>query len=459
MRKPLPFVAVALISTALTLGCGGGGGSGGGAGGAGLPATAHPIILLDIGTLRADHLGTYGYARATSPNIDRLASEAALFEWAFSQAPITGPSQASIFTGLYPSSHGFLGEEGRLAEEAITFAEVLSEQGYTTAAFVDGGYLSPGFGLEQGFAVYDNSQGGGLAAVGPKAIAWMRQNAARNFLLLVHTYDVHTPYAPPEPHRSAFLQGLAAPTAGFEPTAERMEAVRASFHSDAPAPLSEADLEYAKALYDGEIRHVDAWIAEFLAAVREAGLDKRATIVLFSDHGEEFGEHGSVLHEKLVATVTRVPMMVRLPGGALAGRIEQIVETIDLMPTLLELAGAPLPPHVQGESLVPLLKGEGTPPYLAISESELLGGQRSAALGGYHLIYGEQLGSTRLYDLAADPMEQSDLAGAEPDRAEVLLRHIHTWQDKVELFSYAGGDSAAVGEETLEQLRSLGYVQ
>ncbi|MBM3320493.1 MAG: sulfatase [Candidatus Eisenbacteria bacterium] len=456
MRNPLILASLLAASLVFSSGCGGGGEAGKTAS---IPTGPHPIILLDIGTLRADHLGAYGYSRPTSPNIDRLASESVVFEWAFSQAPTTAPSQASIFTGIYPSSHRMIDEGSRLVDEATTLAEALAERGYATAAFVDGAYLSPGFGFEQGFALYDNNQGGGLAAVGPKALDWMRKNAPGNFLLLIHTYDVHTPYDPPEPHRSLFLKGLAAPTEGFEATAEAMEAVRESFHAGTPRPLAEADLEYAKALYDGGIHYVDAWVGEFLDVLRETGLDKRATVVLFSDHGEEFQEHGSVLHEKLHTTVTRVPLLIRLPGEASAGRVEQFVETIDLMPTLLDLAGAPLPPHVQGESLVPLIRGEGRPPYIAFSESPLLGEQRAVALGGYRMILSKDLHTTRLYNLMEDPLELKDIAGDEPDRTDVLLRHLRSWEEKVELFSFEGGDSAAVGAETLEQLRSLGYVQ
>jgi arylsulfatase A-like enzyme len=454
----IPMLRASLLaSMVFAAGCGGGGG--GEKKAAELPAGPHPIILLDVGTLRADHLGAYGYVRPTSPNIDILAAESAQFLWAFSQAPMTAPSQASILTGIYPSSHRMIEEGSRLSDEAVTLAEVLAEKGYTTAAFVDGGYLSPGFGLEQGFSLYDNSQGGGLRVVGPKAIDWLRQNKDSNFLLLIHTYDVHTPYDPPEPHRSLFLRGLAAPAPGFEPSAERMEAVRASFHTEKPAPLAEADLEYAEALYDGEIHAVDAWIEDFMKVVRETGLDKRATIAFFSDHGEEFQEHGSVLHEKLHTTVTRVPLLVRFPSAAFAGKIEANVEMVDLMPTLLELAGVPLPPHVQGESLVPLVRGEGQPPYIAFSESPLLGGQRAVALGGSHLILSKDLGTARLFDLAVDPLEMKDIAAAEPDRSEVMLRHIKSWEEKVELFTFSGGQAANVGEETLDQLKSLGYVQ
>ncbi|MFH1277586.1 MAG: sulfatase [Candidatus Eisenbacteria bacterium] len=450
-----PYLRAVLAGAlALAIGCGGGGDSGGGEKAAGLPAGPHPIVLIDIGTLRADHLGCYGYDRATSPNIDALAGESVLFEWAFSQAPMTGPSQASILTGLYPTSHGMAEEGTRLTDEATTLAEALAAHGYTTAAFVDGGYLSEGFGLNQGFGVYDNSQGGGLEAIGPKAIEWLRGHASENFLLLVHTYDVHTPYAPPAPHRDLFTNGIT-PTAGFEPTAEAMEAVRAG---DAPA-LGENDLAYAKALYDGEIHYVDEWVGSFLGVIRELGLDGRATIVLFSDHGEEFGEHGSVLHEKLHAAVTRVPLVIRMPGGAEAGRISQVVEMIDLMPTLLELSGAPTPGVIQGESLVPLVQGQGQPPYVAFSESPHFGGQHAMAMGGYHMIYREEGGEAEFYALGRDPLEQKNLAGTEGERLEVMKRQAGVWREKVSAFSFAGGEAAAVGEETLEQLKSLGYVQ
>lgn len=459
MGNRLYRTAVSAGAFALVLGCGGGGGGGGDAGGggvktAGLPSGAHPIILINIGTLRADHLGCYGYERATSPNIDALAGEAALFEWAFAQAPTTGPSQASIFTGLYPTSHGMTDEGTRLTDEATTLAEALAGHGYTTAAFVDGGYLSEGFGLNQGFATYDNSQGGGLEVIGPKAIEWLRAHAAENFLLLVHTYDVHTPYAPRAPHRDLFTAGLS-PSGGFEPTAEAMEAVRAG---DAP-PLGEDDLAYAKALYDGEIHYVDAWVGNFMDVIRELGLDGKATIVLYSDHGEEFGEHGSVLHEKLYATVTRVPLVVRMPGGAEAGRISQVVEMIDLMPTLLEIAGASAPGVIQGESLVPLVQGRGQPPYTAFSESPHFGGERAMAMGGYHMVLRDEGGDPEFFALGNDPLEQTDIAASEGERLEVMRRQIGAWREKVSAFSFAGGEEASVGDETLEQLKSLGYVQ
>jgi arylsulfatase A-like enzyme len=393
-----------------------------------LPSEPHAIIIFDICTLRADHLGCYGYGRDTSPNVDALADESVMFEWAFSQAPNTAPSQASIFTGLYPGTHGMVSDVARMPEEATTLAEALSAQGYVTAAFVDGGYLSEEFGLDQGFQHYDNNRGAGLAGIGPKVIDWLEEHASKDFLLLVHTYDAHMPYSPPDSHHDLFLEGV------------------------------EDGFERDMALYDAEIRYVDDWIGKIRTKIRDLGLDERATVVLVSDHGEEFMEHGTVLHDTLYSTVTRVPMMVRLPGGRNAGVISSIVETIDLMPTLLELSGTPQPAGIQGNSLSPLIRGEGQPPYLAFGESTFFGGQQFVAMGGYRMILTADGDRAELYNLLADPLELEDLSAAEPERVEVLRRKLDSWDELVSR-SALGQETAPLDDDTLEQLRSLGYVQ
>lgn len=417
------------------------------------------VLLIDIETMRPDHLGAYGYGRPTSPNIDAFAKSAFQFDWAFSQAPMTGPSQATILTGLYPSSHGMVDEGSKLSDEANTLAEILRLRGFKTAAFVDGGYLSEGFGLEQGFDEYDNSHGEGFASIGPKVKAWLTENGNTNFFLLVHSYDAHTPYNPPEPHRTALLDGVEKPASGFEPTAEAMEGIRVAALGADPTPLDPVELEYAKSLYDGEIRFVDEWVGKIVAQIDQLGLAPRTLVVLLSDHGEEFQEHGSVLHEKLYSTVTHVPLLVRLPGGDAARRIPHVVELADVMPTILDVVGAEIPAYVQGESLVPIIRDLGQPPYLAFSETPFFDGWRAVAMGGYHMLVGGDPERTELYYLAEDPTEQKNIAADEPDRAAVLSRYLAGWVEKVEGFTYAGGEAANVGEETLDQLKSLGYVQ
>jgi len=251
-----------------------------------IPAGPHPIIILDIDSLRADHLGCYGYDRETSPAIDAMAAESVLFEWAFSQSPSTAPAQGALLTGLYPAALGMAEEISRVPDEAVTLAEALAESGYHTAAFVDGGYMSADFGFAQGFAKFSNARGGGMADIGPQVVDWLRVHAEDDFLLLVHSYDPHVPYAPPGRCARKFLKGLEQPSEGFAPTPEQMDAVLDSLTTDTPQLLPPNDLEYAKALYDGEIRLVDEWVGKILDVMKELGLDRRATLVLVSDHGQ-----------------------------------------------------------------------------------------------------------------------------------------------------------------------------
>jgi arylsulfatase A-like enzyme len=357
-----------------------------------------------------------------------------------------------MLTGLYPATHGVRTGDNRLPGEAVTLGEALAGHGYTTAAFVDGGYLSPGFGFDQGFEHYENSGGGGLAEIGPKAIAWMTEHASEPFFMMVHSYDAHAPYDPPRELREAFVAELGLPAEGFEATTERLEAAQSG-----EQPLTEGELEYAEALYDAGILYVDGWIGRIMDQVRALGLDRRAIVVVVADHGEAFMEHGALLHDTPYAPVTHVPLLIRLPGGEHARTVEQVVETLDLPPTLLDLAGAPMPPGMQGESLVPLIRGEGRPPYVAFGESSA-GGGNYVAMGGYRLIVDEESGKSELFAYETDPLEQNDLAAKEPERAEALLQRLDEWRETV-AGAVLGQEEAPMDDETLEQLKSLGYVQ
>ncbi len=417
-----------------------------------------PIIIIDIDTLRADHLGCYGYHRDTSPNIDALAAESTRFEWAFSQAPNTPPSQTSILTSLYPSIHGMIKHTDRVPQEVTTLAEALADQGFGTAAFVDGGYMSPAFGLDQGFEVYEKHDLEGLEVIGPKVIKWVRRHASETFLLLVHTYDVHTPYDPPEPFRSMFLDGLEQQaTDGFENRPKNLKGlVRGLMDGQAEA---RANLAYAEACYDGGIRYVDEWIGTFLDELDDLALLDRATILLLSDHGDEFFEHGSVLHTRLYATVTRIPLLIRRPGGQGAGVVSQVVESIDIMPTVLELAGAPLPPGIQGRSLLPLMRGESSPPYRAFGESPFYNSRRFVVRDGHQLLWTRKTGDLELYDLHRDPLEQTDLADAQPERTARLRRTLRRWQKMIDENSRGSDPDQALDPETEKHLRALGYLE
>ncbi len=414
------------------------------------------VVLLDIDTLRADHLGCYGYPRATSPVIDEWARGAVVFDWAFAQAPYTPPSQSSLLSGLHVATHGVRTRADRLRPGIETIAELLAEKGFATAAFTDGGFMSRGFGLDQGFELFD-SEGGGLDRIGPKAIAWLEARKDEPFLLLLHTYDVHTPYAPPTPLRERFAGLVEPPTPGFEPSSEALEAIRTSRWTPEPLPLADRDLRYAEAMYDAEIAHVDAWIGRILASLAATGLDAHTTVILFSDHGEEFGEHGSLLHEKPYATVTRIPFIVRTPGAKTGARRAEVIQGVDLLPTLSELVGARLPRGVEGRSLVAALRGETLAPRPAFGENPWVTPGSYMVDGDFHLLFQPGTESMELFRFRDDPQERIDLAGAEP-RVVARMRGVLDRHDALLASIAAQPDKSAIDDETAARLRALGYL-
>ncbi|MCP4654277.1 MAG: sulfatase [bacterium] len=426
-----------------------------------MPSQPHPIIVLAVDGLRADHLGCYGYDRDTSPHLNALAQESVRFEWAFAQAPTAAPSLASILTGLYPTTHALVDEGDRLRGEALTLAEALAAHGLVTAAFVDGVAVDADRGFAQKFAHFFNGDGAGLEEIGPRAIRWLEEHAAENFLLLIHASDLTAPYAPAAEYRELFLAGREPPSEGFEASVEQLEAVRSSLQGETPQPLPASDLEYAKALYDAEIRAVDAWIGRFLETFRELGLDQRATLAVLATHGQEFQEHSSVLEGKLYTTVTRVPLMIRLPHAQKARSLGKIVETVDLMPTLLDLAGAEVATEIQGASLVPLILDAGKPPYIAFGESPQFGERRFVALGGYRMLLSRETDAAELYNLLEDPVELHELSAAEANRVVVLREHLEAWEMMVAAASLdpEKRTEQPLDDDTLERLKSLGYIQ
>ncbi len=423
----------------------------------------HPVIIFDIDTLRADALGCYGADRATSPFIDAMAAEAVLFERTFSQAPNTPPSQASIFTSLYPRVHGRTRGKIPLPKAVVTLAEVLQAADFRTAAFVDGGYMAPRSGLGQGFDRYVSRPGGikGMRSIGPAAIEWLRTHSRENFLLLIHTYDTHTPYEAPEPFAGLFTRELSTPSPGFEPTAQLMKHIMLRCRKGERNILPPADIDYARARYDECVRHVDSWIGIFFETMKELDLLDRATIVLFSDHGEEFQEHGSVLHEKLYTTVTHIPLIIRPPGGRNPLRVSPVVESIDIMPTILEMVGIEKPDNLQGHSLLPLMSG-GDPPQwknTAFGESLLRGGREYVIDDSLHALRTVQTGETELYDLDRDPTEQDDLSESRPEDLERLAGLLDNWEARCAARPKVSTDSIKLGKDEEEDLRALGYIE
>lgn len=438
----------------------------------------HPIVVIDLSSVRADRLGAYGHDRPTSPRLDAFAVESLLFEWAFASSPDGVPAQGSILTGRYPAGNLQLSPNAALPAAVDTLAELLRAAGWRTAAFVDGGYLSAGFGFDQGFETYDDGRGKGFAEAVAKATRWVEERATSDepFLLLVHGSDALPPFAPPPAARELVAAGVAPVTAGFEPTLRALDALAASLGGEAP---QNGDLAYASALYDAELRSLDDTLGGFLDRLRQLGVLERATLVVISDHGQELGEHGATLNRGVYATTARVPFVMRLPGARAAQPVARVVQTADLAPTLLELAGLAVPEQMQGTSLVPWLRGEGHPPYVAFSDWARPDGALSMAMAGYHLVAhrvpraaaaapegaaGETAEAAppyrlELYRLLDDPLASNDLAAAEPDKLAVMLRRVEEWQRRMGSAASGGEGAESLDEERLQQLRDLGYIQ
>jgi len=421
------------------------------------------VILISIDTLRADHLSLYGYPRETSPRLEAFASDAFVFEHALSAAPNTGPSHMSIMTSVYPVKHGLIGGLRRPREGRPVLADALAEAGFRTAAFTDGGKMSREFGFAQGFDEFDDT-GGGFARILPLAERWTQMNRGERFFLFLHTYDVHTPYAPPRPFRGMFH---AVPYQGdFVPNGKNMTAL--AFKNSEMAP---DDLEHVVALYDEGIRYADEALGGFLAYLdQRLGILDETLVVILSDHGEEFGEHGSFLHWQIYHRPNlHVPLLIRLPGAP-GARIATPVETIDVTPTVLELLGLPPLPGAEGRSLAPMMRAaasriafpsERTAPRPALawppapSEIPL----RSVIDGHFQLLIDVDGGPPRLFDLDADPLATTDVSAAHPDVVARLSADWKTWYAENQDQILEPGPEVEIPEKTRERLRELGYLE
>ena len=402
----------------------------------GLRAAVKPqpnVVFITIDTLRADHLGCYGYKQIRTPNIDALAAESFRFERAYTPVPVTLPAHTAIFTGTYPTLSGMHDFSGnKLSSKQSTLASVLKEQGYITSAVIGSAVLDSRFGLNQGFDFYydhfdfNRLQESNLEemerpgnVVADVALDWLAKNSQSKFFLWMHLYDPHYPYRP-------------------------------------PAPYSE---EYRDRLYDGEIAFADAQVGRLVAFLKTKSLYRNTLIVLTGDHGESLGEHGEKTHGFFIYNATlHVPVLIHLPSSTSGKAVAELVSLTDLMPTVLQELKVDVPAQVQGRSLLPLLTekndarslyAETFLPRLHFNWSEL----RSVETEKFQFI---EAPKPELYDLAADPGETHNLYGEKKAVAGELQARLNTlvrqYSADQELAEKTGLDPAL-----MERLKSLGY--
>ena len=429
------------------------------------PAPVGPsnVVVVLVDTLRADHMSTYGYVRQTTPFIDRMAETGIVFERARSQASCTFPSVNSIFTSRYPGP--FLrqgpGEMG-IPEHMPTIAEILRDAGYSTAA-VSASHIvratpsdyNPNGGFDRGFETF------------VEGCVWLHGSCLNNkvfdqldgieepFFLYIHYMEPHSPYQPPERFRRRF----ALDYDGFEFIREGdPNPIAEMLYGDGPrVEIGERDLQHLVDLYDDEILTFDGVFKRLVARLDEQGLLDRTLLVLASDHGEEFLEHGHMMHCRGIwSTLSHVPLILWLPGTVEGRRVGAAVENLDIVPTILDYLGIPADGHgFEGESLRPLIEGRESRERYAFADQ---GKYRSVDDGRFHLIFDGAEKTATLFETGNDPLEQHDLFAPNHPAAVALTAALNDWLAATgQALRFDEALAAARAKE--EELRALGYLQ
>jgi len=432
------------------------------------PAQPPSVVLIVADTLRADKLGCYGSERGLTPYIDRFAAESSLFEHTTSHAPWTLPATASLLTSLYPQQHG---AGGRLPDftglnpAVETLAERFLASGYRTHAVVNVAFLGGTFGLTRGFEQVDeqfygnNLQVRSASDTTDAALSWIDGGEAEPFFLMVHYFDVHAVYAPPQPFRRRFA---APPDREDERfvfgTRSHMISLRAGKLKLEPEVIGRAER-----LYDAEVAYMDSQIGRLIDGLAERGLDQKAIVILTADHGEEFLDHGGFEHgHTLYGELTDVPLIMRVRGATVddppAARYSASVGHVDVAPTLCDLAGLLPSESYMGRSLVPWLEGDSLPEVALLAHGDFWDAPLSSTrLGNFKLILPEdpQRGAPELYHWRDDPLERDDLAS---QQADVVRQLTELLADFGRLVAQQGpGARVELSAEMTEQLKGLGY--
>ncbi len=412
------------------------------------------VVLVTIDTLRADRMSVYGYERATTPFLEQLASRATLFENAHSTSSWTAPSMASLFTSLPPRSHGIVTgfvdkrkvlNQERLSDDFDTLAEVLKRRGYQTFGISTNGHLTEATGFAQGFDVLEELDWQSAAEVNEKALLLGdRLQAASPFFLWVHYLDPHWPYEERQPWVDEYRAASPPPTPASDVSEQKADAIET---------FVDMGLRY-----DSEIRYVDECLEQLFEAL---GLGAEELVIVTSDHGEAFFEHGKMGHgHSLFNEEIRIPLLIRLPDQTGARRVQSPVSLLDLYPTILEAVGIDLPSETAGASLLPQLRGRDVEARAAFTELDRGDRkQRSLTLDGWKLYRSEAPTKfERLFDLERDAAEKEDRSASEPGRLREMRRRLTQWEQRWPRFAAPEID-APLDDEDRERLRALGYLE
>jgi len=438
------------------------------------------VILISVDTLRADHLGCYGYERETSPNIDSLANDSVLFSNVYASSPWTLPSHVSMLTSLHGVHHQVYHDDERMDPAILTLADLLRKNHFFCTAFTGGGFVSSVYGFSKGFDMYQEG-GGGVHRQDAAEYScglvteWLDTHSKnKNFFLFVHTYQPHDPYACPEPYRDMFLSEDA-----------KWRHINLMGHlggrSNLFKPLPEGERQNIEDLYDGEVRYTDeALIGPLIQKLKQLDLYDRTLIIFTSDHGEEFYDHKSWGHgHQLYDESLKVPLLIKFPGSRFRGtKISNIVSLVDVMPTILDELRIDISElSLDGKSLFPVIEGKDkedrsfwadigdnvlnshVPQKISTNsgtEKFILNKKYTEEDLSYFEYPPPDTGPVELYELKGDPREELNIAD---NRAALVNRLIRTIEVLYSQARKRRSLKPEIDEDLKEQLRALGYIK
>lgn len=436
------------------------------------PASGNPaarpknLVYVLIDTVRADVFEPFGGegSEVKTPNFDKLSRDATVFSSAYANENWTKPSVATILSGLYPTSHDTQGENSTVPEKIDMLAERLDKAGFTSGAFIANGYVSRDFGFNQGWDYYTNfireKKNTTAKGVYREAIQWVNKNHKKPFFLYVQTIDPHVPHRVDSKYTSLYYEGDYKGVVG-----EAMGGLEQADLSGSPR-LTEDDYKWIRALYNGEVTYHDEHMGSLIARLEELGELDETLFIISHDHGEELNDHGKMGHRHtLYDELLRGPLLMRFPARLPRGHVvDDLVEYVDLAPTILELLGLEASPHHEGLSLVPLLEGRPIPrPRYVVSE--FLQDRRALRVGRWKMVRSDK-GIESMYDMDKDPGEQVNLVGEVP----IATRMCHVYlgealanpNKKKRMLNTISGKQFEAGEIVIEgdlkkQLEALGY--
>ncbi len=420
------------------------------------PATPPNILLISLDTLRADHLGCYGYARDTSPFLDSLTRRGTWFPWFFINTLGTTPSHTTMLSSLYQETHKveYHHLDGESAFDVIPqqialLPQILKSEGYSTLGVCGGGRMSPKFGFNRGFDEYKPVAELDRQIDNMVGLVRRYRDAGTPMFAFFHTYEVHAPYLPPPHYRVHFGES----TGRYEGTIENLQ----QFKNSANRNLTKQDLAHLVTMYDAGIRYTDERLKWMFARLRRLGFMDNCLVVITSDHGEEFAEHGGLLHRALnYEEFIHVPLIILGPGVPQGVMDHRLAEAVDITRTILTYAGFEPLQGMEGFDLLAPAPAERDGPEATIF-AQAGNVWYTIRTRDWKLIHNNKVDRVKLFHLGSDPAERRNLANRRQARRDAMMRRLERWKSE-RMVLPDERQQAEMTREELDMLKELGYV-